>query len=294
VDSPDSPDPGAEAVGVVLARWRKRKGLTGKALGDRVGMSQAKISRLETGAVAAEPADVRLLAESLRLPAAEIEYVVSLAESADNRLTDWTAAQPGFADRQRQTARIEEDAKEIRVFQPAVVPGLAQTDQYARAILSDLREELDDDRIADSPVAVSDAVTARMRRSQILLLPDRTFHFLLTEQVLRNRVCDPASMVAQLGRLGEIAAYPNVHLRIITDDTDLPIAPYHGFYVADDRWVSVDLFNASMMSKGRKTVHAYRRVFDALEKVARPDIGDLLSDYQDRYARRLLRRSVAS
>ena len=56
-DSPTSADQPMEPVGTILARWRKRRRLTGQALGDRVGMSQAKISRLETGAVAAEPSD---------------------------------------------------------------------------------------------------------------------------------------------------------------------------------------------------------------------------------------------
>jgi transcriptional regulator with XRE-family HTH domain len=293
VDSPSSADQPQESVGVVLARWRKRKRLTGQALGELAGMSQAKISRLENGVVAAEPGDVRLLAEHLGMPSAEVERVVALAERADNRLTDWTSAQPGLADRQNQTAQIEEHAKEIRVFQPAVVPGLAQTTEYARAILSDLKDELDDARVADSPIDVSEAVNARTRRSQVLLLPDHEFHFLITEQVLRNRVCDPAAMIAQIGRLREVAAFPNVHLRIIEDGAELPIAPYHGFYVADDKWVSVDLFNVSVMSKGRRTVHTFRRVFAALESVASANTDDLLNRYQAAYARTLLSNSVA-
>ncbi|MET7396949.1 helix-turn-helix transcriptional regulator [Dactylosporangium sp. NPDC005572] len=292
-DSPNPADQPVEPVGAVLARWRKRRKLTGQALGSRVGMTQSKISRLETGAVAAEPGDVRLLAEELGMPPAEVERIVELAERSDDRLTDWTSAQPGLSARQREMGRIEESARAHRVFQPTVVPGLIQTSEYARAILSSFKDELDDARIADSPVAVAEAVNARMRRSQILFLPDRTFHFLITEQVLRNRVCDPAAMVAQIARLREVAAYPNVDLRIIADDAELPIAPYHGFYVADDRWVIVDLFNASVLSKGRRTVHTYRRVFDALEGVASTEIGDLLDDYQARYARMLLPDSIA-
>ncbi|MEU4237357.1 helix-turn-helix transcriptional regulator [Actinoplanes sp. NPDC026619] len=279
---------------MVLARWRRRKGLTGQALGDLVGMSQAKISRLENGVVAADPVDVKLLAEALGMPAGDVERVVALAESADNRLTDWNSIQPGLADRQKQTGKIEEQATEIRVFQPAVVPGLAQTSEYARAILSALKDELDDSEIADSPAAVSEAVSERMRRAEILSQPGRTFHFLLTEQVLRNRVCEPAAMVAQIARLRELAAYPNIQLRIIADDAELPVAPYHGFYVADDRWVSADLFDSSVISKGRKIIHSFRRVFDALEGVAVTDVSDLLNRYQTHYVRMLLSNSQAS
>ena len=291
----DSPaDRPVEPVGAILARWRKRKKLTGQALGHRVGMSQTKISRLETGVVAAEPGDVRLLAEELGMPPAEVERVVELAERADDRLTDWTSAQPGLADRQREMGRIEESAREHRVFQPTVVPGLMQTSEYARAILSDLRDELDDARIADSAGAVSAAVNARMQRNHILLLPDRKFHFVITEQVLRNLVCKPADMIAQIDRAREVAAYPNVQLRVVTDEVQLPIAPYHGFYLADNRMVTVDLFNASMKSSGRRAVHGFRRVFDALERVGITETDELLDRYQAHYARMLLPGSLAN
>lgn len=293
-DSPNSADQPVEPVGVILARWRKRRKLTGQALGDRVGMSQAKISRLETGVVAAEPDDVRLLAETLEMPPAEAERVVELAEHADDRLTDWTSAQHGLAPVQRDVGRVERAAKELRVFQPAVIPGLLQTSEYARAVMSGLRDTVDDARLTDSAATVSEAVTARMQRSEILLMPDHQFHFLIVEQVLRNRVCRPADMFAQIDRMREVAGYPNVQLRIIADDAALPVAPFHGFYLADDRVLTVDLFNTNLISKGSKTVRAYRRVFDALEREALTEIDDLLDRYQKDYARMLLPNSVTN
>lgn len=290
-DSPDSADRPAEPVGAILARWRKRRRLTGQALGEQVGMSQAKISRLETGAVAAEPNDVRRLAEALGVPPTEIDRIVDLAEHADNQLTEWTAAGVDLAAFQRQIGQIEAAAKQMRVFQPAVVPGLMQTSEYARAIMSDLTEA--EARLAESPVALSEAVNARMQRNHILLLPDRRFFFLITEQVLRNRVCRPAEMIGQIDRMREIATYPNVELAVVPEEVQLPIAPYHGFNIADERWVSVDLFNTSLKSSGRKTVRTYRSVFDTLEQVATTDIDGILDRYQAEYVRMMLPRSVA-
>lgn len=292
-DSPEPADQPVEPVGAILARWRKRRRLTGQALGERVGMSQAKISRLETGAVSAEPADVRLLAEELGMPAAEVDRVVELAEQADYQLTDWTSAQHDLAASQREFSRIEAAAKELRVFQPTVVPGLLQTSEYARSIMSSVKDEVADARLADSEIAVSDAVNARMQRNSVLLGRDREFHFLITEQVLRNRVCRPAEMVAQIDRMREVAAYPNVHLRIVMDETELPIAPYHGFVVADDRWVTVDLFNGSLKSGGREAIRAYRHVFDALEKAAQADVDDVFDRFANYWARMLLSKSGA-
>lgn len=285
--SPDSTEP----VGVVLARWRRRRKLTGQALADQVGMSQAKISRLETGSVSAEPGDVRLLAEALDIPAAEVRRLVDLAEHVGNQLTDWTPAGPGTAVSQDEIGRMESSTRELRVFQPAVIPGLLQTSEYARGILAAINSTVDDGPL--SAVAVSKAVSARMQRNQVLDFPDHEFHFLIIEQVLRNRVCKPADMIAQIDRMREVATFPNVHLRIVTDDTDLPVAPFHGFVTGDERWVSIDLFNTNLTSKGRKTVRTYRRVFESLERVAQADVGDLLDRYQDRYVRMLMPNSVA-
>jgi hypothetical protein len=133
-----------------------------------------------------------------------------------------------------------------------------------------------------------------MQRNQVLLMPDREFHFLITEQVLRNQVCGPADMIAQIARLREVAGYPTVRLRVVPDAAVLPIAPYHGFEVADDRWVTVDLFNGNLKSSVRRTARAYRRIFDALDQVALTDFADLLDRYQAHYARMLLPKSVAS
>jgi transcriptional regulator with XRE-family HTH domain len=279
----------AEPIGVILARWRKRSGLTGQALGARVGMSQAKISRLETGAVSADPGDVRLLAEALEVPPTDVERLVAQAEHVDNQLTEWTTT-GDLAAAQQLFGQIETGAREIRVFQPAVVPGLMQTSEYARAIMSDLTQA--ETRLGESAIALSEAVNARMQRNQVLLLPDHHFSFLITEQVLRNRVCRPADMIGQIERMRELARYPNVEFAVISQDAQLPIAPYHGFVIVDERLATVDLFNIGLSSRGRKTVHTYRTVFDELARVAETDVDDLLKRYQDEYVRMMLPRSV--
>ncbi|GAA4942317.1 helix-turn-helix domain-containing protein [Actinoplanes utahensis] len=287
-DSPEPADQPVETIGQILARCRRRQGLSGQALGDRVGMSQAKISRLETGVVAAEPGDVRMIAGELGLPPAEVERLVELAEHADNRVTDWIWAQPGLATIQSEINRIEAAARELRIFQPAVVPGLLQTSGYAWAVMTGLTEGLEDARLSASAVTVSEAVTARIKRSELLMEPGREFRFLISEQVLRNRVCGPADMIAQIQRLRDLNALDNVHILIVPDDATLPMAPLHGFYVADNRLVSADLLNTTVMSKGRETVRTYRRAFDTLERVAVSDIEEILSRHLADYVQMML------
>jgi len=287
-DSPDFPTDPEEPVGVALARWRRRKKIPGQALGDRVGMSQAKISRLETGAVTPDPGDVRTIATALGLPIDEVERLVELAEHSTNQLADWWPTQQSLANRQRDVRQLETASRELRIFQPAVVVGLMQTSEYARALMTSLQVGLADDRIADSTEAVAEAVAARMQRNQILEQPGRRFHFVMAEAVLANEVGGPTQMLGQISRIQYIAEQENVTVHIVALDAVWPIPPFHGFSVMDERCVLVDLFNTSLISRGRRTVGHYRRVFDALESVGTPDIGDVLERYQRFYARRLL------
>ena len=89
-------------------------------------------------------------------------------------------------------------------------------------------------------------------------------------------------------KLREYADQGNVTLRIVPLDADWPIAPYHGFYLADDRCVLVDLFNTSLMSRGRRIVGHYRRVFEAITRASTTDVVPLLDRYQQAYAQMLL------
>lgn len=290
-DENPSPSPGvaAEPVGVTLARIRRAKKLTGKALGQLAGMSQAKISRIENGITAVEPDDVRALARALQV-SAELEHqLVEAVDQAHDRMTDWRPTQTDVADRQRDVARLENATREFRVFQPAVVVGLLQTSEYARAVFSRFQIELDSSDIAESSATVADAVSARVRRHEVLTEADRHFHFLMAESVLSNRLCRPADMVAQIERLREVAGQDNVTLRLIPADNEWAIPPYHGFELMDDRCVLVDLFNTSLMSRGRSDVGLYRQVFDALEEQGTTDIDPMLDRYLDHYLD-LLRR----
>jgi transcriptional regulator with XRE-family HTH domain len=286
-DFPDFPDGVDEPVGAALARWRRSKRISGQAVGERVGISQATISRLESGTTSPDPQVVRRVAEALELPAEEVDRLVGLAERPSERMIDWQSSRPGLADQQDFVRRLEASARDTRVFQAAVVPGLLQTSEYARAVLTGWRVELADHEIADSALAVSEAVAARMQRAQALDEPDRQFRFLVTEDVLAHQVCRPVDMIAQIARLREVAASPNVSIRIIPQDAEWPIAPMHGFVLLDDRNVVVDLFNTSTLWRGRHIAGHYRLVFDALDGVATSDIEPLLADFEKRYLRRL-------
>ncbi|WP_249997682.1 helix-turn-helix transcriptional regulator [Actinoplanes sp. M2I2] len=292
-DSPTPPKSAGETVGAALARWRKRKKISGQVLGDKVGMSQAKISRLETGVSTPDPQVVRLLAEGLDLPPDEVDRLASLAEHSDEQFVDWQSVEPNLWNRQEFVRSLEAPAHEVRVFQHAVVPGLLQTSEYARAILQAIRFEVGDRTSAGSDHAVQEAVAARQARSMALYETDRQFHFVIAETVLCNVVCKPLDMASQIGRLRELATLPNVSMRIIPLNARWPIPPLSGFELMGDKHVMTDLINSSLVSRaGRKAVRQHRVVFDALEEIATTHISPILDRYQDMY--RTMRTDAAA
>jgi hypothetical protein len=101
--------------------------------------------------------------------------------------------------------------------------------------------------------------------------------------VLNNRLGRPEDMPAQIHRLSELAKQENVTLRIIPSGAELPIPPYHGFELLDDRCVIVDVFNTLLTTQGQADTALYRLVFDRLEASATDEIQPILDRYLDVY-----------
>jgi transcriptional regulator with XRE-family HTH domain len=276
VTASGAPSNSDESLGPTLARLRHARNLTGRQLGELVNMSQPKISRLENGIGIADPDDVEVVARALEAPDDLVARLVELAEQAQNRMTDWRPFTPSLPDRQRGISDMENDVRVLRVFQPIVVPGLLQTSDYARAVLTAHAALL-----SPKPpgTAVSETVSLRVARQEALADPTRTFHFVFTETALINRVCAPEYMPAQLQRVRDVARQENVTVRIVPADVNLVVPPIHGFVLADDSTVLIDLLNTGISSSGRRDVAFYQQVFAEFEQQSVTDIDPLLDRY---------------
>jgi len=103
---------------------------------------------------------------------------------------------------------VEATARTLRWFEPLVIPGLLQTEDYARALLCT--------RVGDSEDDIDAMVAARMARQSIL---DRdkppTLWVIMDEGVLRRCVGSPAVMKDQLARVVELAGRPDIVVQVI-------------------------------------------------------------------------------
>jgi len=275
----------SEAAGAALVRLRRRAGLTGQQLGELARMSQAKISRIETGHSSLSAPDALRLARALNATPDETDHLVLLAHRSRNEMTDWRRRQDVIGGIQAEIADLEARTGVMRIFQPSMIVGQAQTTEYARSILTAIEEIYEAPDGARDPENVARAVTARVRRQEVLTRPEREFHFLMGEAALSGLLVTPNEMLAQIDRLRRLAEQDNVTLRFVPADATLrlPLPLLHGFELLDDNAVIVDNFTTAVISRGANDLKKFRLVFDRLEQSAASEPAVLLDKYERIY-----------
>ena len=135
--------------------------------------------------------------------------LLELALAAETEATTWRALySKGFDQRQRHYAQLESDAAALLIYQPSVVPGLFQTADYARRVLTLLG-------VID-PSEVGAAVVSRLERQTVLYDARKSVDAVITEAALRWRPSSTSVSLAQLD--GIKAALPNVQIGIVPLD----------------------------------------------------------------------------
>lgn len=221
----DTPLEKRRKLGRELRRLRLRADLSGPQLAKRIGTSQTRISRIETAAVKPKISDVEAWFDATATPRRDRESLLKLAEEALTELSEWQAVFRGsLAGRQRELMATDRAAREIRHFQPYLVPGPFQTTDYARAAISgsNLTGELD----------VEQAVLDRLERGRrILGKQGPRYDAVLMEAGIRWRPkgCPAGTRQAQWQRLLEVAQVAHVSIRVIPLDAELVVAPMVGF-----------------------------------------------------------------
>lgn len=243
-------------LAALLRGLREASGLSGERLAVRVGMSQSKISKIETGKALPSFFDVERILVALEVPTAARSEILEVARAANVSFVAWrTLRQGGIAERQAQVAAIEQQARLIRVFQPALVPGLLQTPDYARAVLSL-------PRLAGGHKSVSEAVAARMERQALLYDPAKRFVFVLMDSVLTGGPLSGPAMAVQRDHIEAVAKLDNVEVGVVTTADRLPEVPSNAFVLFDDRMVVVETFGGEMVLRDPRDIELHTAVFD--------------------------------
>jgi len=252
-----------EALGIRLRELRRDARLTGKQLAERNGWHPSKVSKIESGKQTPAEADLEAWAGTCGQPGLAAELITSLRTLESHYIEHRRLFHTGMSAQQRAFSELEDQTAVVRNFENVFVPGLLQTPEYARYRLA---EGIEYDGAPDD---LDEAVGARMQRQQILYRSAKRFHFVITEAVLRYRLCPPQVMLGQLDRLVALSTMPTIRFGVIPFETMLPLAPVHGFWLMDERVVVVENFTASQNLTQASEVGTYVRIFDQLAGAAR-------------------------
>lgn len=191
--------------------------MSGRDLGSHLGITQATVSRIERGETTPGMPVVRKWLDATGVDDVERDRLLDLAESVHAETRGWAELLGDAGHAQTEALRAEQSVARIRGFQPTVIPGLLQTPEYARAILSIGRTR-----------DVAAALATRIERQQVLYEQGRQFHYLIAEPVLHWPVGGPQVLAAQRDRLVSLMRLPAVVLGIVPTSAAVAAA-WHNF-----------------------------------------------------------------
>ena len=200
-------------LGAQLRRLREEAGISAEKAGYSIRGSRSKISRMETGRVGLKIRDVEDLL-TLYGVVGERERAKVIALAKRSREPEWwTQYNDILPDWFETYLGLESAATAIRTFEMQFVPGLFQTEDYARAITR-LGHQ------AASAEEIERRVSLRLNRQQLLLEPgpSPTLWAVIDESALRRPLGGREVMQDQIRQLAELTERSNIILQVVPFD----------------------------------------------------------------------------
>jgi hypothetical protein len=208
---PEGTGPTARRIilGAQLRRLRERAGVARSDAAWSIRGSDSKMSRLEAGKVGFKERDVADLLTMYGITGEQERELLLDMTRRSNEPGWWQPYGDVLPDWFEDYVGLETSASRIQTYELMFVPGLLQTEDYARAIITSGHP----DRATDDDER---RLTVRMRRQQTLGRRDSpTMWAILDESVLHRPIGGHAVLVGQIERLLEVAALPNVVIQVL-------------------------------------------------------------------------------
>jgi transcriptional regulator with XRE-family HTH domain len=190
-------DPDRALFADELRAMRKHAGLTREELGDRVGYSAATIGMVEAGHRAPPFGIGKLLDSEFHLPGTFARMEARIRGIP-------------FPVSFRPFVPIEAEARALRWFEHSLIPGLLQTEDYARSVLAT--------KPNSTEAEIGGLVAERLARQAILERnepPAPLLWAMIDEGALNRPVADPVVMRDQLKYLVAMSTLPNVTIQVV-------------------------------------------------------------------------------
>jgi transcriptional regulator with XRE-family HTH domain len=284
VPEPRSPTLRRRELGARLRALRQDRGLTVDQVAELLLCSPSKVSRMETGQRNATQRDIRDLCRIYGVTdRSEQELLAKLG--AEAKQAGWW--QGYELDYFATYVGLEAAAVDLRYYQSSIVPGLLQTVDYAKAMY---------DRALPSeysPERANQHIEVRIKRQELLTRePPLHVWAVFDEAVLHRVVGGPAVMAAQMDRLAELAARPNVTIQVLPFTVGAHPAMDNMFNIIDfgdtaSSVVYVEGWMGWLYLEKPNEIARYRRVFEqvsALSSNPKESI-ELIMDVAAKYKR---------
>jgi transcriptional regulator with XRE-family HTH domain len=210
---PGSPTVQRRRLAAELRAIRESKGKSGDTVAAALRWSPSKISRYELARTGLKPPEVEKLLDYYEITGPRRAQLLELARGAAQRGW-WEDFGDELSPDYLQFIGFEHEASSISIWHVEVVPGLLQTQAYARHIIANygLIEPV-------APGLIERRVRIRMQRQQVLTRePPAELSVVLDESSLRRRIGDERVMYDQLSYLADLAGRPNIAIRVLPLD----------------------------------------------------------------------------
>ena len=251
-----------------LRRLRDEAGLTQDDVAGQLDWHPTKVMRIETGRTAPHPNDVRVMLGLYGVTNPEqVTALVKLAQDARQRGW-WYSYRDVLLNRYEFFIGLEAEASSIRNFELAMVPGLLQTEDYARALISGGPMELD-------ATEVDRRVEVRMTRQQALDRDERPqLWVIVDEAAIRRTVGGPAVMRAQLEALVTAAGQARTTIQVVPYSAGAHPGQLGPFVIlgfpepSEPEVVTMETVGGNLYVDKPEEVRLYTTAFDHLRAVA--------------------------
>lgn len=203
----DDPAVQRRRLRVELRRLRQDASMTQRDVARAMDWSTSKLIRIESGEVGISSNDLKVLLDHYGVKEKRrIDSMVEMARTA--RKESWSDFRDVLKTPFLTYLGFESSAQLIRTYQPLLVPGLLQTEEYARAVLVEA--------YGDTGLSAERQWQARQRRQELheQERPPKMF-FVIDEAVIHRHVGGPGAMRRQLERLKQWSAEPHVTLQVL-------------------------------------------------------------------------------
>lgn len=258
--APKDLNPYDNPFGYAVRRHRLRLGLTQEQLGKHVGYTGDAIGKFEKGDVAPSIELAKALDEEFGTHG-DMEQLAELTRNGafPSWMWEWIEAERG--------------ATMIRSWELAVVPGLLQTEAYARAILRAGKPGATEEQ-------VEELVCARLERKGIFDRHDPpVLWFVIDEGVLHHEIGDPKTMHDQLQALIDASERPNLTAQVVPSSTGAYPGLDGAFWIAsfdsNPDVVYLESARAGRVVHSPEIVQEIVKIWEAIRVKALPDRASL-------------------